>query len=311
MWPTGTLDDWPFTRDGDRITGPGVFDMKAGLVQAVWALRALDALGLPRPACTLLLNGDEETGSLASSEVIAAEARTSRAALVFEASADGALKTARKGVGLFRLTVTGEEAHAGLDPDAGASAVAELAHQVLRLHDLKDRDAGTSVNVGVVHGGTRPNVTAGRASADLDVRVASAAERSRITAALSGPRPVDPRTTLAVTGDWNRPVFARTPRSPRCSRWPARAPSRSAWTCGRPPSAAPATATSRRRRAPRCSTDSARWARERTPGRVRPGLGDARTRRAGGRTARRLRHRLTGRRGEGPYSGGARPRRRL
>ncbi|KAF4411139.1 2-dehydropantoate 2-reductase [Streptomyces lycii] len=211
VWPTGTLAEWPFRQDGDRVTGPGVFDMKAGLVQAVWALRALDALGLPRPACTLLLNGDEETGSLASSAVVRREAGASRAALVFEASADGALKTARKGVGLFTLTVTGEEAHAGLDPAAGASAVEELARQVLFLHGLSDLDAGTSVNVGVVRGGTRSNVTAGRASAEFDVRVANSAERARIEAALAASRPVTPGTSVAVDGGWNRPVFERTP----------------------------------------------------------------------------------------------------
>ncbi|MDT0439133.1 MULTISPECIES: 2-dehydropantoate 2-reductase [Streptomyces] len=210
VWPTGTLDTWPFERDGDRITGPGVFDMKAGLVQAVWALRALDALGLPRPACTLMLNGDEETGSLASSGAIVDEARGSRLAMVFEAAADGAVKTARKGVGLFTLTVTGSEAHAGLDPTAGASAVDELAHQILRLGGLRDHAAGTSLNVGVVEGGTRSNVTAGRAVARLDVRVASEAERLRVTRALAELTPVDARTRVEITGDWNRPVFERT-----------------------------------------------------------------------------------------------------
>ncbi|MFE4213764.1 2-dehydropantoate 2-reductase [Streptomyces sp. NPDC056844] len=211
VWPTGTLEEWPFRRDGDLITGPGVFDMKAGLVQAVWALRALDALGLPRPACTLMLNGDEETGSLTSSEAIVAEARNSRAALVFEAAADGAVKTARKGVGLFTVTVTGKEAHAGLDPDAGASAVEELAHQILYLAGLRAPEAGTSLNVGVIEGGTRSNVTAGQAVARLDVRVASAAEQDRIGAALGALLPVDGRTSVEVTGGWNRPVFERTP----------------------------------------------------------------------------------------------------
>ncbi|QPP09244.1 M20/M25/M40 family metallo-hydrolase [Streptomyces bathyalis] len=211
VWPTGTLLEWPFRREDETISGPGVFDMKAGLVQAVWALRALDALGLPRPACTLMLNGDEETGSLASSDAIVAEAARSRAALVFEAAADGAVKTARKGVGLFRLTVDGVEAHAGLDPTAGASAIQEAAHQVLRLGSLSDHAAGTTVNVGVLHGGTRSNVTAGQAVADFDIRVASTAEQKRIETALSAVSPVDPRTNVTVTGEWNRPVFERTP----------------------------------------------------------------------------------------------------
>lgn len=211
VWPLGTLAGWPFAREGDRISGPGVFDMKAGLVQAVWALRALDARELPRPAVTLVLNGDEETGSLHSSEALVAEAAHARAALVFEASADGAVKTSRKGVGLFALRVTGREAHAGLDPTAGASAVVEAAHQIIRLGELGDAAAGTSVNVGVVHGGTRSNVTAGAAEAHFDVRVASVDEQRRVATGLAALRPADSRTSVDVTGGWNRPVFARTP----------------------------------------------------------------------------------------------------
>ncbi|MGW8374726.1 2-dehydropantoate 2-reductase [Streptomyces sp. ODS28] len=210
VWPTGTLAEWPYHREGDRITGPGVFDMKAGLVQAVWALRALAALGLPTPPCTLLLNGDEETGSPASEEIITAEARTAGAALVFEASAEGAVKTTRKGVGLFTLSVRGEEAHAGLDPERGASAINEIAQQVRALEDIADPAAGTTVNVGVLHGGTRSNVTAGQAVAHLDIRVATDAERARVDAALNALAPADPRTTLKLGGAWNRPVFERT-----------------------------------------------------------------------------------------------------
>lgn len=210
VWSKGTVAARPFAVDGDRATGPGVFDMKAGLVQAVWAVRALDAFGLPRPPLRLVLNGDEELGSPGSRPVIEAAAGDVAAALVFEASADGALKTARKGVGLFQVAATGVEAHAGLDPGKGASAVDEIARAVLSLHALTDTEAGTTVNVGLVHGGTRPNVTAGRAVAELDVRVADDAEADRVDRALAALRPHDPRASLELSGGWNRPVMTRT-----------------------------------------------------------------------------------------------------
>jgi glutamate carboxypeptidase len=210
VWPLGTLAGWPFTVDGDRATGPGIFDMKSGLVQAVWALRALDAAGLPRPAVRLLLSGDEEIGSPASRPVIEQAAEGTGATLVFEASADGAVKTARKGVGLFQLHATGVEAHAGLDPTKGASAIDELARAVLSAHALSNPDAGTTVNVGVISGGSRPNVIAGAASGELDVRVSSAAEAARIDAGLAALTARDPRATVTVEGGWNRPVMERT-----------------------------------------------------------------------------------------------------
>jgi glutamate carboxypeptidase len=210
VWPLGTLASWPFTVDGDRATGPGIFDMKSGLVHAVWALRALDAAGLPRPAVRLVLNGDEEIGSPASRPVIEEAAAGTRATLVFEASAGGAVKTARKGVGLFRVHARGVEAHAGLDPAKGASAVDELARAVLALHGLSDPDAGTTVNVGVISGGTRQNVIAGAATGEIDVRVSSAAEAARIDAGLAALSAHDPRAAVEVTGGWNRPVMERS-----------------------------------------------------------------------------------------------------
>jgi glutamate carboxypeptidase len=211
VWPLGTLEELPFTVDGDVIRGPGVFDMKAGLVQAVWAVRALEAGGLARPPLRLVLNGDEEIGSPASRPVIEDACRDAAAVLVFEASAGGAVKTARKGVGLFDVTLTGVEAHAGLDPTAGASAIIALAQLVTEFTALTDLTAGTSVNVGVVSGGTRRNVTAGSAQAGIDVRVADQAEADRIERAITGWRPADPRVTARVDGGWNRPVMARTP----------------------------------------------------------------------------------------------------
>ncbi|WP_329454349.1 M20 family metallopeptidase [Streptomyces sp. NBC_01497] len=215
VWSRGTVAERPFAVDGDRATGPGVFDMKAGLVQVLWAVRALDAFGLPRPPLRLVLNGDEELGSPGSRPVIEAAAAGVPAALVFEASADGAIKTARKGVGLFQVTATGVEAHAGLDPAKGVSAVDEIARAVLSLHALSDADAGTTVNVGIVTGGTRANVSAGQAVAHLDVRVSDDAEADRIDRALAALRPHDARARLETSGGWNRPVMSRTPGNAR------------------------------------------------------------------------------------------------
>ena len=207
VWSAGTLDGWPVRVDGDRVSGPGVFDMKAGLVQAAWAVRALRAADVPHPPLRLLLNGDEEVGSRFSRPLIEQACADAAAVLVFEASADGALKTGRKGVGIFEVAARGVEAHAGLDPESGASAVDEIARLVLRLHAASDPAAGTTVNVGVVRGGTRSNVVAGTAHADVDVRVRSVAAQEHIDALLQGLTPHDPRAEVAVRGGWNRPVM--------------------------------------------------------------------------------------------------------
>ncbi|WP_432564624.1 M20 family metallopeptidase [Kineococcus sp. SYSU DK003] len=210
VWPLGTLDEIPFSVTGDVVRGPGVFDMKVGLVQVVWALLALDHFGVPRPDVRILLNGDEEIGSPVGRPVIEEAARTASEVLVLEASADGKVKTARKGVGLFQLHLTGVEAHAGLDPRAGASAVYALARVIGALEAAVDLEAGTSVNVGIVSGGTRANVTPGKAWASIDVRISSDAERERIDAVLASLDTGDGRVALEVTGGWNRPVMERT-----------------------------------------------------------------------------------------------------
>lgn len=210
VWSAGTLADWPATVDGDRFTGPGAFDMKGGLIQLVWAMKAAASLGLPRPNLRLVLNGDEEIGSPVSRPVIEEEVVRGESVLVFEASAHGALKTARKGVGIFQVQVRGEEAHAGLDPDAGVSAVDEIARLVLELHGAADLDAGTTLNVGLLKGGTRTNVKAGLATANIDVRVSSAEEAQRIDGVLAGLTPHNAKASVEVTGGWNRPVMVRS-----------------------------------------------------------------------------------------------------
>ncbi|MFH8493239.1 M20 family metallopeptidase [Streptomyces coeruleorubidus] len=216
VWPAGTLAEWPFrvSEDG-RATGPGVFDMKCGLVQAVWALRLLRELDLPRPSVRLFLNGDEEIGSPVSRPHIERLSEDAAATLVCEAAAgpEGALKTSRKGVGLFEVTVEGVEAHAGLDPYRGASAVHALAELVTRIAGLGSRERGTTVNVGLISGGTGRNVVAGRASCGIDVRVPDPAEAARVDAALASLAPSDPRVRVAVTGGWNRPPMVPTPAS--------------------------------------------------------------------------------------------------
>ncbi|MEV4116370.1 M20 family metallopeptidase [Nonomuraea sp. NPDC049695] len=215
VWPTGTLAEWPFALVDGKATGPGVFDMKTGLVQAIWALRGLRELGLPHPSVRFLFNGDEEIGSPTSRPYIEAASEDALASLVFEASLDGALKTARKGVGLFNVNVTGVEAHAGLNPDAGASAIHALAEIVTTLARAGSREHGTTVNVGLITGGTGRNVAAGHASCGIDVRVTDPTEVGRIDDVFAALKVSDPRVSISATGDWNRPPMTPNAASRR------------------------------------------------------------------------------------------------
>lgn len=210
VFSAGTLDSWPVRVDGDHVTGPGVFDMKGGLVQLVWALRALAELGIPRPPVRLVLNGDEEIGSPFSRPLLEQASVDAAAVLVFEASADGALKTARKGVGLFDVTARGIEAHSGLDPEAGASAIDEIARAITILHEGADLSRGTSINAGIVCGGTRANVVAGAARAKLDIRVSTLEEQARVDELFASLTSKDERVQLQTSGGWNRPIMLRT-----------------------------------------------------------------------------------------------------
>jgi glutamate carboxypeptidase len=212
VWPVGTLAVRPFRAEGGKLHGPGVFDMKAGLAMAALALKALAADPDELPGTiVLLVTADEETGSAASRTAIEAEALASVAALVLEpALPGGALKTSRKGCGEFVLRVSGRAAHAGIEPEKGASAVSELARQIPRIEALQDTGAGTTLNVGVIRGGSRPNVVAADAEAVIDVRVASAAEAARVAGALRALTPVDPGTHLEVAGGIDRPPMERS-----------------------------------------------------------------------------------------------------
>ena len=213
VWDLGTLAQRPVRVADGRLYGPGAFDMKGGIVNAVWAMQALAALGLmPDRRITLLITSDEETGSNVSRRVIEAEAVTHEAVFVLEPAHPprAALKTWRKGVGDYHVTVTGRAAHAGAAHDEGINAIAELAHQVLAIQAFTDYTAGTTVNVGVIAGGTRSNVVPEQAWAHVDVRVMNAAEEARIDAALRALQPKLTGTAIRVTGGLNRPPMVRT-----------------------------------------------------------------------------------------------------
>jgi glutamate carboxypeptidase len=213
VWPVGTLSGRPIRRDGGRMFGPGVFDMKAGLGLAMLAVKALAASpdGVPG-RIVMLTTSDEETGSATSRAAIEDEARQSEAVLVLEPSLPGgALKTSRKGCGEFLLRVDGMAAHAGIEPERGASAISELVRQIAGVEALHDPRQGTTVNVGVIRGGSRPNVVAAEAEAVIDVRVATSAAAARITEALGSLFPRDPRTRLTLSGGIDRPPLERTP----------------------------------------------------------------------------------------------------
>jgi glutamate carboxypeptidase len=213
VWPLGTIGRLPFRVDEDgRAFGPGIFDMKASLVVLLAVMEHFGKHRLWRRPIWVLLTSDEELGSPTSRGLIEQLARQSGYVLVLEpALADGSLKTSRKGVGRFRLDVQGRAAHAGVAPQDGRSAIVELAHQILRLQDLEDRVAGTTLTVGVVHGGTTPNVVPAHASAEIDVRVASRAEEVRIERALGALHPITSEVCVTVSGSFNRPPMERTP----------------------------------------------------------------------------------------------------
>jgi glutamate carboxypeptidase len=216
VWEQGTLARMPVTLADGQLTGPGVFDMKGGLVQAVFALRALRELGLEPPVTPVLfLNSDEELGSAESTRTLRRLARRVQRVFVLEPALgpEGKLKTGRKGVGRFTVTVHGRAAHAGLAPEEGASAIVELAHVILRLQALADPARGITVNVGVVVGGTRSNVVAPEARAEIDVRVLTQADGAAIELAIRGLTPVTPGTRIVAKGAVDRPPLERTPRN--------------------------------------------------------------------------------------------------
>lgn len=216
VWPVGTLASMPLEVEGDILRGPGSYDMKSGLVQGIFALMALRDLGLEPPlAPVFLVNTDEEIGSIESRPIIEDLAQQSARALVLEPGAgpNGALKTARKGLGDFEITVHGRAAHAGNEPEKGVNAILGMAELVRTLTALNDYPRGVSVNVGVISGGLRANVVAPECRAEVDVRATSMADAERIERTIRALEPPLPGTTLTIRGGFERGPLERTPRN--------------------------------------------------------------------------------------------------
>jgi len=216
VWPAGTLATMPFSFEGDRARGPGVYDMKGGLAQIVVALASLRGLAIePELTPVVLVNADEEVGSRESGRYVRRLARIADRALVLEPSLgiEGRLKTERKGVARYTVVVHGRAAHAGLDPGAGASAILELSHVIQALFALNDPERGITVNVGTIDGGLRPNVVAAESRAVVDVRTRSTADAERVDTSIRQLQPVTPGTSLSIEGGPGRPPLEPTPRN--------------------------------------------------------------------------------------------------
>jgi len=209
--PRSSLLQRPWRVEGNRVYGPGIFDMKANCALALEAIRACVATGLsPQRPVVLLFTCDEETGSRTGRQLVEAQARRAHAVLVLEPPGSGGrAKTGRKGTGIFTIEARGRAAHAGLEPEKGINAILELARQTERLHSFNGSPGGISINVGTFHGGTVSNVVPAEARAEIDVRFSSAAEAALIANEIFNLRPYDARVQLIVKGGINRPPLER------------------------------------------------------------------------------------------------------
>lgn len=214
--PRGSLQERPWREENGRIFAPGIFDMKTGAALMFEVLRAFADLNLkPANPLTILLSCDEETGSETGREFVEREAGNAAFCLVCEPSANGAVKTGRKGTGYYLLKAHGVASHAGLDPEKGASAVLELARQTLKIHELNNSAIGTTANVTTVKGGTTSNVIPAEAECEIDVRFTSLAEAERIDREIKNLKPFNERVGLEIEGDINRPPMERTEKTVR------------------------------------------------------------------------------------------------
>ncbi|HLK22035.1 MAG TPA: M20 family metallopeptidase [Bryobacteraceae bacterium] len=213
VWPLGTLQQMPFREASGRLWGPGVLDMKSGIVFFLFAVRALRELDIPVSRRVVLqVNSDEEVGSDSSRALTEEAAKSCAAVLVLEPGTGmtGKLKTARKGVGSYQVTVRGKASHAGVDFENGASAIVELARQIERIVKFTNLDRGLTVNPGVIAGGTRSNVVAAEAWTDVDMRIARLKDAPALDKKFHDLRPFDKRCSISVAGGMNRPPMERT-----------------------------------------------------------------------------------------------------
>ena len=217
VWPAGEITKRPFKIDKGRALGPGVFDMKAGILLMWLAIDALRKVhGNLSKSLTVLLVSDEEIGSNSSRRLTESEASACRAVLVLEPSLPGgALKTARKGIGTFTVKAIGRAAHAGIDPGSGINAIEEISRQIIKLQGLNDAMRGTTVTVGLVQGGIRSNVVPAEAAAEVDIRITSNEEAERITKLIKTLSPELPNARLEIRGSINRPPMERTSETNR------------------------------------------------------------------------------------------------
>ena len=212
VFPTGEVAKRPFRIKGDLATGPGVFDMKAGIAVMWTAIQCVQKVRgkLPNPL-TVLITSDEEIGGASSQNLIESEARQARAVLVLEPSLPGgALKTARKGVGRFTIKSIGRASHAGINPSEGVNSIEEIAHQILSLKSIVNEQRGTTLTVGMIRGGTRPNVVPSESAIEVDARITSMDEARRITSSIHNLKPLLPGSKLEIRGKISRPPMERT-----------------------------------------------------------------------------------------------------
>lgn len=213
VWQLNTLAKMPLRKGKHKMRGPGVYDMKAGLTQVIFALKAISEKKMSMPLTPIILiNSDEEIGSKESKSAIERLAKISERAYIMEPplGLTGKLKTARKGIGRFTIKVKGKAAHAGLDPYKGINAIVELSHQIQQLHAMNDFDKGITVNVGMIEGGISPNVVAPESAAVVDVRVLNAKDGEEITNRIHSLKPNTTDVELHIEGGIGRPPMERT-----------------------------------------------------------------------------------------------------